>query len=83
MPYVTSIERLAREEGVQEGRQEGLAEGFQNALLELLELKFKKVPAKQAAKVRSLRDLDRLRALLRAANDADTLDDALSLIRAR
>ena len=44
MPYVTSIERLAREEG----RQEGVAEGFQRAILELLELKFKKVAAKHA-----------------------------------
>ena len=83
MPYVTSIERFAHEEGVQEGRQEGLAEGLQIAILEVLEGKFKKVAAKQAAKVRSLRDLDRLRALLRAASHADTLDDALSLIRER
>ena len=39
MPYVTSIERLAREEGHKEGRQEGVAEGLQIAILELLERK--------------------------------------------
>jgi hypothetical protein len=38
MPYVTSVERVAREEG----RQVGFVEGFQRAPLELLELKFRK-----------------------------------------
>jgi hypothetical protein len=97
MPYVTSFERLAREEGRQEGRQEGhqegrregrregreegVAEGFQAAVLEFLELKFKKVGAKQSRKVRSVRDVQRLQAILRAAKDAETLDEALAVIR--
>jgi hypothetical protein len=85
MPYVTSIERLAREEGHQEGRQEGrqegLAEGYQEAILETLELKFKKVGAKHTRMVRSVHELDRLRALLRAANNASTIGEALSPIR--
>ena len=34
MPYVTSVERLARQEGLQEGRQEGLQEGRQEGLQE-------------------------------------------------
>ncbi len=77
MPYVTSIERLAREEG----RQEGVAEGFQAAILELLELKFKKVAAKHARKVRSVREVERLQAVLRAVNEANTLEEALSPLR--
>ena len=76
MPYVTSIERLAREEGLQEGRQEGVAKGLQIAIFKLLEFKFKKVPAKHARKLRSVRDLDRLETLLQAANTARTLDEA-------
>ncbi len=88
MPYVTSIERLAREEGLQEGiekgiekgRQEGVAEGLQIAILKLLELKFKKVPAKHIRKLHSVCEIGRLSALLQAANDAGTLDEVLSLL---
>ena len=29
MPYVTSIERLAREEGIEEGIQQGIQQGIQ------------------------------------------------------
>ncbi len=97
MPYVTSVERLAREEGLQEGLQKGLrrglrkglrkglhrgvAEGLQIAILELLELKFKKVAAKHARKVRSVREVERLQAVLRAVSEASTLDEALSPLR--
>jgi hypothetical protein len=96
MPYVTSIERLAREEGLQEGlekgiekgikkgiekgRQEGVAEGLQIAILKLLELKFKKVPAKHIRKLHSVCEIGRLSALLQAANDAEALDEVLSLL---
>jgi flagellar biosynthesis/type III secretory pathway protein FliH len=85
MPYVTSIERLAREEGLQEGLQKGLqkgvAEGFQAAILQLLELKFKKVAAKHAREVRAVREVERLQAVLRAASEANTVDEALSPLR--
>jgi hypothetical protein len=77
MPFVTSFERLAREEGRQEGRQEGVAEGFQRAVLKLLELKFKKVGPKQARKIRSVHEVEQLQALLQAANEAETLEEAL------
>ena len=76
MPYVTSIERLAREEG----HKEGVAEGLQIAILKVLEHKFKKLPAKHIRKVRSVREIDELSALLQAANDAETLDEVLSVI---
>jgi hypothetical protein len=77
MPYVTSFERLAREES----RQEGVAKVYQDAILELLELNFKKVGTKQARKVRAVCDIKRLQALLRGAREADTLDEALSAIQ--
>ncbi len=76
MPYVTSIERLVREEE----HQKGIEKGFQIAILKLLELKFNKVPANHRRKVGSVRDLERLNALLQAANDAKTLDEVLSLL---
>ncbi len=41
MPYVTSFERLAREEGRAEGQAEGLREGLREGLLEAIELGLK------------------------------------------
>ena len=84
MPYVTSIERLARAEGHKEGHKkghkEGVAEGLQIAILKLLELKFKKLPAKHERKLKSILEIERLGELLQAANDAETLDEVLSLL---
>ena len=57
-----------------------MAEGFQIAILKLLELKFKRVPAKQARKLRTVRDLDRLQTLLQAASTASTLNEAFLLM---
>src|SRR5438093_13702045 len=54
MPYVTSIERLAREEG----RQEGI-EGLRKGILELLKSKFPGAGAKYCRKVRAERDIER------------------------
>ena len=76
MPYVTSIERLAREEG----HKEGVAEGLQIAILKLLEHKFKKMPAKLERKLRSIREIERLGELFHAATDAEMLEDVLSLL---
>ncbi len=76
MPYVTSIERLAREEG----HKEGVAEGMQIAVIKLLEHKFNELPSKHSRKVRSVHEIERLSALLQAATDARTLDEVLSLL---
>jgi hypothetical protein len=77
MPYVTSVERLAREEG----RQEGLAEGLQTGILALLESRFTKVGAKTARTIRSVREVEQLQGLLRAATHPETLDEVLALLR--
>jgi hypothetical protein len=74
MPYVTSVERLAR----QEGRDEGLAEGLQKGVLALLRLRFDTVGAKVARKVRSVHDVKRLEAVMRTATDAKTIDEAIA-----
>jgi hypothetical protein len=76
MPYVTSVERLAREEG----EKEGVAKGLQIAIVKVLERKFNKVPAKHIRKVRSVHETEQLSALLQAATDARSLDEVLSLL---
>ena len=44
MPYVTSTERLAKEEGWREGRQEGELVALRDCLVQTLEVRFGVVP---------------------------------------
>ena len=90
MPYVTSIERLGREEGRQkgreegreEGRQEGLVEGRQTALresvLDLLEVRFGAVGSPVREKVNSMNDEAALKRLLHEAALSRSMDAFLS-----
>jgi len=85
MPYVTSIERLARKEGLEEGRQEGLEEGRQEGLLEAialdLEIKFRSAGKKLLPRIRALHDIEKLRALARAVKSAETIEDVKRSLR--
>ena len=57
MPYVTSIERMAKEEGHREGRQEILRE----AILDALEVRFGTIPESIRERVNATTDESRLR----------------------
>ncbi len=75
MPYVTSIERRARQEGRQEGHQEGLREGIQQGqqegmlqgvrdlLQQTLQVRFGPPPALLLRKIEQCQDVAALRAL--------------------
>ena len=72
MPYVTSIERLAREEGKQEAWVETLALG--------LEVKFGAAGKKLLPKIQALQDVKKLRALTRAIHSAETLEEVKQML---
>ena len=77
MPYVTSIERIGRQEGRQEGLQEGLQEGQQKALRdsisEVLEERCQSVPWELRERINTVQEPDRLKQLLRCAATAPSL----------
>ncbi len=79
MPYITSIERLGREEGRQEGREEGRREGLiaarQRAVWDALEIRFGSVPESLRHTIETIRDEARLRTLYQAAIRAVVLDE--------
>ncbi len=87
MPYVTSIERLAKAEGIvegrlegrqeghQEGRQEGLWEATQENIATTLEVKFGAPGKRLARRLRKVTDLDQLRDLFQAILKAKSLTE--------
>ena len=89
MPYVTSIERMAREEGRTEGRTEGRREGLQQGevrglqqgLEVALEVKFGAASAELLPLVQAEQRVDVLRAVQRAIRTAQTLADVRKLLQ--
>ena len=80
MPYVTSIERLARKEGKAEGRTEGLREGLLAAITLGLELRFGKEALRIVPRVRGISDLERLRGLTAALTRVASIAEFESLL---
>ena len=80
MPYVTSIERLAKQEGRAEGKAEGKAEGRIEAQVELLLRALTRkydvaVPESVSASIRGTRDSALLEGWLDLVFEADTLEE--------
>ncbi|WP_228036585.1 RpnC/YadD family protein [Dolichospermum flos-aquae] len=71
MRYVTSIERLAKqegiEEGLQEGRQLGVIQSSQDSVIEVLETRFGEVPITIINAVNNINDSSVLKTLLKRA----------------
>jgi flagellar biosynthesis/type III secretory pathway protein FliH len=80
MPYVTSVERLAKEEGKAEGLIEGLMEGQTKEraamLIRVLERRFKStVPEELRARIRGTTDLAVLERWFDLALDVSSLEE--------
>ncbi|MHB9078903.1 MAG: hypothetical protein ACYC3X_15605 [Pirellulaceae bacterium] len=70
MPYVTSVERLARQEGRQEGRQCAV-----DLLRQTLEVRFGEVPASLLEKIQQCQGVDVLRAIHKQVLTVGSLDE--------
>ncbi len=75
MPYITSIERLGREEGKLEGKLEGQILAVRESILNVLEARFGKEPSEAREKVNAENDLARLKSWLRLAGTCARIDD--------
>jgi hypothetical protein len=71
MPYITSIERMGREEGL----QEGAIITRQQAVLDALGIRFGQVSDEIRKRIEALRDETRLRALLKSAIQAGSIEE--------
>jgi hypothetical protein len=67
MPYITSIERMGREEGRQEGREVGRIEALRENILDVLEARFGPVAAHLRDKINTSEDGSRLKGWHRLA----------------
>ena len=66
MPYITSFERYGREKGLQEGLQQ-LTTSKQHDILEVLEIRFERVPDGLRETIEEISDIEKLSKLLRSA----------------
>lgn len=78
MQYVTSIERLAREEGIEHGMQQGMQQGQTKMLASLLRHRFGELPAWANGKLASGSD-DQLEAWSKAVLSAATLAEVFAV----
>jgi hypothetical protein len=71
MPYITSVERIGREEGKREGLIEGIASS--------LEIKFGAEGLQLLPAIETLTDVDKLKVILQAIKTATNLEDLRQL----
>jgi hypothetical protein len=79
MPYVTSFERLAKQEGVELGRQEGIEhgvlQGVRDSLLQTIEVRFGQIPEELRASVNACMSTETLSSFHRQALLAKSIDE--------
>ncbi len=75
MPYITSVERIATEKGLQQGMRQGLLEGIELDL----ELKFGSDGLGIFPEISQIQDVEQLRAIHRGLKTANTLEEVLRL----
>jgi hypothetical protein len=67
MRYVTSIERLAKAEGIEQGIEEGILQNARDSVIEVIETRFGEVPNSIVEVVNQINDPAVLKMLLKRA----------------
>ncbi len=75
MRYVTSIERLALQDGIEQGIEQGMLKSTREAVLEILKLRFNSIPSDLIDEVNALTDLAQLKELTRQAVLVGTVEE--------
>ena len=78
MPYVTSVERLAKQEGIEQGFERGIEQGLQSIrdlLLQTIQIRFGQIPDPLRASINACTSTEQLSAFHRQALLANSLDD--------
>ncbi len=83
MPYVTSIERIAREDGIATGRVEGRTEGLLRGIEAVLELRFGTAGVALMPRVRTIPDPAVLERLLQEGKSVPDLAAFAALLPAQ
>lgn len=73
MPYITSVERIGRQKGLEQGRFEGIREGLLEGISLGLELKFGSEGLAILPEISGLQDVEQLRAILAGLKTVNTL----------
>lgn len=79
MPYITPLERFAKErgrtEGIAEGRKEGIIEKGRESTIEILETRFDSVPASLVETINQINDEELLKILFKRAITIASLEE--------
>jgi len=81
MPYVTSVERLARQEGLSQGIAEGIIQKGREVILDVLEVRFQEVPTEVIQKINEIEDPALLKTILREAIALESVEQFLGYLQ--
>lgn len=79
MPYISSIERIAIEQGLEkglkQGLQQGLQQGIRRSLMQVLNIRFKLIPEDVISKINNITNTETLETLHSQAVVCDSIDE--------
>ena len=77
MPFLTTFEQKALEQGIEQGIEQGLRQGIINALRQTLEVRFGDVPESLLEGIEQTKTLEEVAAIHRQALTADSINELL------
>ncbi len=74
MPYVTSIEQIGIEKGIQQGLQKGILQTARKSIIQVLGIRFGEIPQPLAAAIDKIDDASRLEMLHKKAITIESIE---------